>query len=271
MIENKIKESRELAISYFRQNGLSEKKKSALVDVGWTLKTQHALKQLLSLSGNDSLSRGYYLGVVADAIEAPEIPVFRTFFQELPRHLDQEQRHNYFFRNANLIEQVFMGNPEGTVLGYQRRSQRVEPVLAKGETDPDKRQFFKAVEAAVVCFSQTCPASFLDWPKRRMLRLAEAHLEEFICRSGMDLAGRIGAFSVKDDQLESRSRPLAKPVTFVNLLVALLKISQSYNGGRYSRSFDWIEGAVELSNPIVRKILKTRSGYELLRSYRKSF
>ena len=270
LIQEKIRTARGLAISYLDQNGLTDLDSVAIVDVGWTLKTQRSLIQLLSHAGWDGRCLGYYLGVAAAAVDTSPIPEYRAFFQEFPRHLDQEHRHNYFFRNANLIEQLFMGNAEGTALGYQRRSGQVEPVLAQRESNPEKIRFFEAIEFAATTFARTCSDSFLDWPKRRLLRFAEAHFEEFICRSGNILAGRVSTFSVKDDQLESRERSLAKPIKILHLLMALLNRIQGFNGAGYNRSFDWIEGSVELSNPIMRGLLKTDTGFELIRAYRKS-
>ena len=104
-VEAKARQARELAARYFadRTKGLSA---FAVVDLGWTLKTQAALETVFRESGLDVPLCGYYFGVSAarsDGLAGR----YRAFLVESTRHLDPAETLNPLFRNVNLLEQCF--------------------------------------------------------------------------------------------------------------------------------------------------------------------
>lgn len=113
----------ENTMGYFRQEGLLEDVRYALVDSGWTGSLQQTLAQLLHHAGYEKQPEGFYFGLY-----------------ELPPGVPEDSYHTYYFGPGyGLRKKVYFSNclyeavysaPHGMTAGYERHAEVVETVPA---------------------------------------------------------------------------------------------------------------------------------------------
>jgi hypothetical protein len=101
------------------------------------------------------------------------------------------------------------------------------------------------------------------------LRAAAAgSLKAFLGSPDPELVRALAGCHVGDDQNESRSRPLARPLTMGDFVAPLLRRGNSADP--YEHSFDWLEGTFALSPPWCRRLTQHEKIFEYFRKYRMS-
>jgi len=270
-VEAKARQARELAARYFadRTKGLSA---FAVVDLGWTLKTQAALETVFRESGLDVPLCGYYFGVSAarsDGLAGR----YRAFLVESTRHLDPAETLNPLFRNVNLLEQCFALADHGQVTGY--RLVDGQSVADLRPAAPGQLALAGRVQGAIVAVAEAwageAAASRLGPASLVALTPAVvANLVDFLAHPRPGEAAALGQVLVGDDQNETRYRRLVRPLGPGDLLRAWLSLRGWRSWPAYEASCDWLEGGIALSRPWLRPILRTRRAFALLRDWRKS-
>jgi len=267
LAEARAKELRVTALAYFRQEGLLDAPEATLVDVGWTLKSQRALRELLRHERPDADVSGYYFGVQAAHAPASELGRARAYFQEQPRHLDPAQRLNHLFRNANIIEQVFTGADHGQLVRYEFADGAARPVLRR-PPPAERAAMVRLIRDCAVRFARRAvDAGLPKWPQDETRDWAGLALRRFLSEPPERLVRAVADLRVFDDQNESRSRRLTRPIGPLELLALRVGLVRP-PGASYGRSFDWLEGAIALSRPWMRPLLRSPKVFERLRAYR---
>ncbi len=265
-ILEKASAARRLARGYLTGQGLAAPG-AALVDVGWTQKTQRAVNRILFPGAPPALA-GYYFGASLGRIGPAEAGPWRAFLVERDRYLDPGQNLNHVFRNANLIEQVFTRAGHGRVLGYAEGPEGIRPVLAAVSPDPSHSvgsRLASAIGRAAEGLAAELRGIAADPSAVAALRRAALDLlARFLTRPEPRLARAVADIPVADDQNEARSRPLARPL-------GLLDFTRILSGRcRFEDSCDWLEGAIALSPAWLQPLLRRRPVFERLRAWRKS-
>lgn len=262
-IEEKAAQARRLAREYLTAQGL-DAPGAALVDVGWTQKTQRAVNRIL-FPGEAPRLPGYYFGASLGRVGPAAAGPYRAFLVERDRYLDPGQNLNHVFRNANLVEQVFTRADHGRVLGYAEGPEGVTPVLAEPDADPAGARLSAAIGRAAEDMAAELAGIAEDPAAVDDLRQAAlAVLQAFLARPEPRLARVVADVPVSDDQNETRARPLARPL-------GLFDLARILSGRcRFEDSCDWLEGAIALSPAWLKPVLRRRAVFERLRAWRKS-
>jgi predicted HAD superfamily hydrolase len=266
LAEDKASKARQAANTYFEQEGLLDGRPIVLVDVGWTLKTQKALRTCLTHRLPKAELHGLYLGVQLAHIPDTEMGAFDAYIIEQERHFDSLQRFNAIFRNANCIEQIFTAGDYGQVTGYGLSSNVAFPIYSDPPY-PERLAMIRQIQEQVRIFaSLLADRPVRTWHHRHVRTWITELLRQFLSCPTRHQAMTIAALPIFDDQNESRSRPLAREIGF-STLIGLLT---GHKGGekRYSRSFDWIEGSIALSPRALQPLLRHPFFFERLRKYR---
>lgn len=267
LVSRRAAQARGAAMAYFAQEGLLAGDPVVLVDIGWTLKAQKALRTCLELCGARVPVHGLYFGVQAAHAPRSELGAFDAYFVEQPRHFDPTQRLNAIFRNANCIEQVFTAADHGQAMGYRHTPEGVSSLPGPA---PGERRL------AVVRLTQETARRYAallaehapwDWPHDRLRAWCGQLLMDFLSSPPAHQAAALAGLPVFDDQTESRSRPLARKIGMGELLALLFRKPRPRPGG-YAAGFDWLEGSIALSSPLLRPILRRPSLFQRLRAYR---
>lgn len=212
--------AREIAFDYFRQEGLLLDAKWALVDTGWRLTSQRALKRILNYKRENTNVHGYYLAVRKDRVN--EVGTFSAFISAVEGHALTGKKYSWLFDQgtASVIEELFTMSDHPPLMGYERVGNRVEPVLSTESGKLKDHNFFKILRCSILYYAE-------EISKTNTL---DSDLEIFM-QSALESAGRFFTSPRKEDieaiswlpvdieQLHDpkHSRRLASPLTFLDL------------------------------------------------------
>lgn len=126
--------ARKDALAYFEQEGLLQDKDWALVDVGWTLRTQGSLHKVLASAGQPH-TLGYYLGISKTRFSSRAYGQGRAYLLEEAEN-EALAPIRTLFENKGLIDQVFTMADHGSTSRYEHRDGKMVPVLSKLPAHP---------------------------------------------------------------------------------------------------------------------------------------
>jgi predicted HAD superfamily hydrolase len=260
LILEKAKQARRVTTAYFEQEGLLKDNQWAIVDVGWRLSCQSALKKILNAAGWNNEPRGYYLGIARDHVPTNDSGPFSAFILQDKHHHFTNSQHNWFFRRASVmvLEHAFLVANHPFVLGYHYHNNHVEPSFKKDQLFDSKLQQY------IYCLHKTT----IQYTKRiTQTDILDKHLEVIT-----DTALR----EVKNFMIY----PQAKEVAHLAWLTAILDQSHDerhyYQLASYLSIMDivrmiahhlgvgsiiynntkhiWLEGSAALSHPVIRRL-----------------
>lgn len=239
-------EARAVALQYFEQEGLMENVPWALVDAGWSLNCQAALKRILStVKGPGFSPTGYYLALSRDHLGVDEAGAAWSYIQA-PGSL--------FSRRRVIIEHCFTPSTHATTKSYEIREGRVTPkfgaeLRSEQELAYAERLHRIAEQSAALLMGQ--PAL-----RGRLLSSSDAiirNAERFISRPNREDAQEMRGFGTIADlhHEKGHERPLCEPMGWAGLwtVVAVTTSKRSSFGKTASM---WLEGSAAISPLYIR-------------------
>jgi hypothetical protein len=274
LIQAAAHSAREPTLAYLRQQGLASDTPQALVDAGWTLKTQEALRHLVAQAGGSFDLGGYYFGLSRGRIPRERSGPWRAYYLERDLGSRGQGLDKVLFRNANLVEQVFTMADHGRVTGYRRDSSgQILPIMENDHLTSHQKKMAKVLQEAVLTFAEQyarhgssglCHEVTVEDERVMAAQILYAFLDE----PAPELARALTEVFVGDDQNESRKRPLVRKIGPRQLYdIAMCAIRQNHKPV-YAHTFDWLEGSLAISNPVLRRFFQTPARFDLLRKYR---
>jgi len=267
VILQKAAEARGAALAYFEQEGLLKDDRWALVDVGWTLRTQGSLHKILASAGQPH-TLGYYLGVSKARFSALEYGRARAYLLEEVEDVTFSPVRT-LFQNKGLIDQVFTMADHGSTGGYAREGDRMVPRLSPLPAHPQREAFLRTVQALVTSFARELGATPLTRYEGELRRCARAVTGLLIAEPTRREARALAWAPISDDPNELRAVELAKPLSPADLFRIARDVFLRLKRGRTSGTrtvnrllykdlswgFSWLEGSVALSGPWARLAL----------------
>lgn len=236
-IEKEAVNKRTLALSYLKQEGLGDGVAWAMVDIGWRGRLQDSLTKLLGFSINDvsSIVTGYYFGLVGGDISRSD-QLRRGYWNNFSGGLPMKTL------NWAMIE-IFTAADHGAVVGYERRGERIEPLLMRLQNEEALHWGLEIQQKGVLRFVDR----FLEMskmndilPKDLRIVLGEI-LNLFYRLPAKPEAGAFGQFPYSDDQYASSLRPFLPKWSCGQMTAAIFK--------RKKRpAFWWVEGNLALQS-----------------------
>lgn len=258
LVQARAELARQATLGYLAQEGLAGSTTWALVDVGWTLKTQKALRDLLRASGASGPELGYYLAVLAERVDGASAGNWQAFVDER-----SETGLRPFFRNTQLIEQLFTMASHGSVRGYELQGHRFIPVLDAGASSPERQRFAEALQREILRFAVAYLDAGLDRADLGPLRTeALAATSRFLAIPPAAAVRAVAGLEIGDDQNEARRLPVAVPLTVKHLAAMALRRLRLIDASRYRRGFAWLEGSLALSRWPIRALAPLVSASE---------
>jgi FMN phosphatase YigB (HAD superfamily) len=261
LVEQNAAAARQLTLAYFRQEGLLDPQLWALVDIGWTLKTQQALGVILEKN-----IEGYYFALLHERLPMALSGPYHAFLLEPFQKNSGHKTIEAIFRNIQLIEQVFTMADHGSTLGYQTEQGRIVPILNNTPVDPRRAEFINILHPVVTAYTAELAQTGLlpdQLPaiKNAILPVAAAFLSTPSQAEAQAVAGRL----IGDDQNESRRHRLARPLTLRDIFyyaARLLRLTQSRD---FRAGYSWFEGSVVLSGWWIKLLLAPRRLFTILK------
>jgi FMN phosphatase YigB (HAD superfamily) len=255
LLAGKAAHSRELMLAYLEQEGALAGPVLAVADMGWTLTTQKALRDVLAGRGVDV--SGYYFGLTGVRLGRMEAGAHRALFIERAAQAVPGSLDSLLFRHVPLLERAFTRGDHGRVLGYERKGGEVAPVL--GPVPPGAQQTSE-VQETVLAYAESLVRS--GWGEDTVAALRETAVESlrrFLATPEPGQARAVAALPGQDE----RDRPLLRRLGVLDVMAAWL------GGPKGKRQGDqglWLEGSVALSRGWIRSLARRPRGAALLRS-----
>jgi predicted HAD superfamily hydrolase len=260
LITSSVERERETALSYFRQEGLFDETAWALVDAGWSLNTQAALKRILETGGSaHQAPKGYYVALARDHLGEAQAGVAYPFVSKAG---------SIFSRRRVIIEHCFLPSTHATTRGYRMDGLRSVPVMGlELRGDAELRYAAMLHEAAVagarLAAADAHIAATLSEHVSEILANAEAllrHPHEMDARA-MSSFGAIADMRHEASFVEPLCRPLG-----LSDLWRIISMALSKKKNFESPSFMWLEGSLVLSAWYVRAPLRVLLLLDALRN-----
>ncbi len=265
--------AREAALAYFKQEGLLRDDRWALVDVGWTLRTQGSLHKILASAGQPH-TLGYYLGISKTRFSSRAYGQGRAYLLEEAEN-EALAPVRTLFENKGLIDQVFTMADHGSTGRYACKDGKMEPVLSTLPAYPQREAFLRTIHELVTRFADELaksPAKDAEPELRACARLVTGMLIADPTRAE---ARALAWAPISDDPNELRAAPLAKPLSAGDLFgigrdvfgrVRKLRSSRAEAADNktvptlfykdLSWGFSWLEGSVAMSGPLAKLALR---------------
>lgn len=254
-ILERAENSRKSVISYLEAEGLFENVSWALVDIGWVLNCQKALKMILETKQPDISVKGYYFGVGATHVNIEEVGEFYSYFLE-PAMKSQRIPWAFNLATVMLVEDFFTAALHGSTQGYSDDNP-AKPITVETELSEKNLAYIKACHEIIVQFAKQM--SYEQTAHFSKKECAWANLSQLSLLSNYPSyteAQSISSLTANDEQSHSSKhiRPFVSPLGILDIIeivgATLLSKNHKYN------KFIWFEGSLSLSPAFIRLILK---------------
>lgn len=244
---------RRVLLAYLASEGLLDAgRRAALVDVGWTLKTQAALHRCLQAAGHNGDLPGYYLGAVADHEPLAQSGPARALVAASGAAVPSRLRADWFFRMTTIqvIEHLFTLADHASVTGYRAEGDGVVPVLGRDERDAAVRAFTADLHAELVAFAgfaarrlgtELADPGYLAWSLENVRR--------FVREPRADEVARVAWLPTNREQGHDarHGARLASPLGLRDLWHMARHDLRASGERHFAPAYAWNEGAVALS------------------------
>ncbi|AMK78695.1 hypothetical protein A1342_01000 [Methylomonas methanica] len=247
IIEQKAEAARTVLASYFEQEKLNDDTSWAIVDIGWRLNCQQALKTILHSFGWSCQPKGLYFELAYDHLSESEAGWHKAYLS---------RKYPLFSPRRLLIEHVFTPATHATVVGYRGTEKGIEPFYKATPTNDKLVAYTEQLHRLCIEFAKDSVQAGL-WTNYNPV-LDSAILRNavnFLDRPSKEDAETINWIPLVLDQLHEHQDNLAmaNPISIQNLLKLIgyeLGLPISPPSGCY-----WLEGSAALSSPGVKIII----------------
>lgn len=243
------------ALAYLQQEGLASPGKWALVDVGWKLRSQRALKQLLDTIGHGESVAGYYLAVSGRRRPMSETGPYSALFMA-EDHSDVQE----LFTNAMVLEEAFLSANHGSVAGYAWKNGSAVPVLQDMAEDPIRSRFTSELRDIATTYArEAAAAGILQDHFHHLRRGALRVTREFLTSPSREEAASLAWMTANDDpgtdgpQRRTLVVPMSKRDVLRRLAVRNLSRFEPVRRLRdHPNRYFWLEGSLAISRWWIR-------------------
>jgi len=239
-----IDERRRAARQYFEESGLFDSVKWAVVDIGWLLRCQRALNELLRSMGRNEDVLGFYLG--AQAEREPEKltgPANALFYNQT------EGVSPIVFKQVILIENLFCTADHPTVHRYESG-----PCYNR-EVHPATLERFQSLEKAFSAFAERCAGFAMDLADpETAAELVEHLIDGFLNNPVAEIIRPLEEIEVSFLQNDLNAFPMVRPLNWREALAPAFPqrtfLKPLWKGPRVI----WHCGSVAVSRPWIQQL-----------------
>lgn len=253
LIIRKSIQARAKTLTYFRQEGMFEPVKWSLVDIGWLLNCQVALKNILLQEDRSRSVHGYYLGINRDYNRECKPEEFSAFIQ----YSETSDNNNWVFkRHAILsIEDVFSIATHPHVLGYEQQDNKIIPLYNEMDDTTENYVFTEHLHKYVTDYAEMIArTNLIDGNLDLFINYAMNNTKMFFNDPEREDILPISHIQASFEQLHDKGqlRKLVSRLRFVDL-ARIIKYELFKSAGSYNNeSHLWLEGSVVISGGLTR-------------------
>ncbi|MFC1796331.1 hypothetical protein ACFL1V_04470 [Pseudomonadota bacterium] len=237
-VASQVERRRGEVLGYMEQEGLLNGDTWALVDIGWSLSTQSALRTVLRSRNPQSEVRGFYIGLRRDRVSEAEAGLAWGYVCE-----EEPNPHaRALIMQYSLLEQLATPAPHGTTLGYQyNKVGQWVPLLADNVAFVD--------EDACACVTELY-RQFAMKASHRGLPAVDRNVilalcNRFFIRPNRSDVKSLSGLQIATDPGECDHVPVVGRFSSFDLLIFGWKnLIRKGQGGYFQRRFMWMAGSI---------------------------
>lgn len=259
ILNENIANSRSLLLSYLQQEGMLDGSTWALVDAGWSLNCQAALKRALAEWQEGSIEpRGFYMGLARDYLP-PDVAGKAFPMLATPGSIISRRRV--------VLEHCFMPATHSSTKGYHREDGRIYPVFSVDVRSSLEIEYAHQLQNEVLSCGRKVLSDpvFLNDFDAYKVRAINA-VQRFVRNPGKSEVENLNAFQVIADLRHESSHtiPLCTPLSWTDMAKIMITAISRRWAYRQPVSL-WLEGAAAISSPAIRLFLRTMLNVDALR------
>ncbi len=256
-----IKEKRSLAIEYFNQEGLFEDISWAIVDTGWVLNCQAALKQILSHTPTPHQppeAIGFYIGFSKKRLPKRDTGKAYAFITN---------PGSFISRRAAIIEHCFTPANHPTTIGYEQNNSKIIPILdiecrTKDEIIYAENLIKAAKKYAHIISNYSSYRANTSEYRKTAIKLVEKFIRS-PSPSEITKLRNIGVISDLDHS-NKNIQPLCRSLTFTDIIRLIISQFPKYKYLQNAAPM-WLEASAIISPYPIKILTKLLIGLDNLR------
>ncbi|OUL31381.1 hypothetical protein [Nostoc sp. 106C] len=241
---------REKAIGYFHQEGIGDEAPFALVDVGWSGKTQRSFSNLLNIAGiyPESGVYGFYFALDRRVKPFKEDQLLAYFYD-----VDKQRSDHYFLCKYRCLFELFMAADHGSTKCYDFQDNKYIPVLRQQKNEEAINWGLYVLQNAAVEFAEqfTTNLSAQECKTNLLTEATEILSREFVLHPSYQEAKVFGSFLISGDLTENSFYELAPIYSLVDWWRLLLT-------SKHPHIDAWFPASVARANPIMGSVLAVK-------------
>jgi hypothetical protein len=245
LIVAKAEEYRQKAIGYFKQEGINDRTSFALVDIGWTGRSQYSFSKLLSIAGMypEGGVKGFYFGLteIKNIFLKDELVSF--FIQP------DEFSDKFLLCNHEILE-LFLSADHGSTIRYEKKSENYIPILRDENDEVSFRWHVPIQHKSTIKFT-TFLTQLLDSNCCEIMQfqqITEDLLKQFIHTPTKEEAEVFGSLVFSQQQSDSKFYTLAPAYNLTDFFKIIFK-------PKYIHSFVWLPASVQRSSHLASLLI----------------
>jgi|GEM_PF-1331859 len=246
IFEKKIEAARNDCTAYLIQEGFFEKISWAIVDSGWTLKTQASLRKIIEAHDKSTPTKGLYFGLSPDCLSDMHAGEALSFINE----------RKFFYQKAIAIEHCFFPSDLETTIGYRINEDRVVPIFNISKEKNGEYIFSKKLHEYVIAYTQAINDLNINYNIfYEHSSYLKANLINILSHPKKEIAKIFSELYVDFDIRQTNENRI-KLIKYLNLN-DIIKIILGVLNIRQRDPHFWPEASAELSSSIPKILLKT--------------
>lgn len=236
---------REKAIGYFKQAGIGDGTSFAIVDSGWTGRSQRSFSKILAI-GNlypPGGVPGFYFGLER------RITPFSTD-RLIPYFLEPDAITERRSLSSSPILELFLAADHGSTVRYEKQDDGYIPILRSEKNEKGLKWGVLVQQQAILDFTERLTDHLQpeECEVRYFHQVTEDLLKTFIHSPNKEEAQVFGSQPFSDQQLESKFHDLAPAYSLVDGFKMIFD-------KHYISDFVWLPASIQRSSPLTRSVL----------------
>ncbi|MGL5061825.1 MAG: hypothetical protein ACRC62_17790, partial [Microcoleus sp.] len=241
---------REKAIGYFKQTGIGDGKSFAIVDSGWSGRSQRSFSKILAIDNlypQDGV-RGFYFG-----LERKIEPFLNDSF--IPYFLEADAIGERRFLICSPILELFLAADSGSTVRYEKQDDRYIPILRSEKNEKALKWGVLTQHQAILDFTERLTDSLRpeDCELQYFHQVTEHLLGTFIHQPNQEESRVFGSQPFSDQQLEDKFHELAPSYSLVDGWKMIFDRN-------YVSNFVWLPASIQRSLPLTKIVLRYIKG-----------
>jgi len=245
IFKEKIDDERSYCKDYLVQEGIFDTTSWAIVDSGWTLKTQASLRRIIESNEKSISIRGLYFGLSPNCLSDVDAGEAIAFIAE----------RKFFYQKAIVIENCLFPSTLETTVGYKRNGTRLEPIFNITDRKNEDKEFSKNLHKYVCEYVYAVIGLNIDYNFFNANRLyLIKNLKILLEHPKKEVAELFSQFSV-DFDIRHTNKNKIRMIKAVSLGDIKKIILGTFNI-MHSEFHFWPEASAEISRSIPKILLK---------------